>query len=64
MKIGRRLYAALPKSNRGPGGWRCPCCRIGPLSAHKTMSHRIERRLTGQLTRLAVRDWRSIVFPL
>ncbi len=40
---GTRLFGAYPKANGGPGGWHCPCCRIGTLSQHKRMAHRIVR---------------------
>lgn len=48
---GARMFGAYPKANHGPGGWKCSCCRIGPLSYHKRMAHRIARHNLNQTLR-------------
>jgi hypothetical protein len=50
-------YQAHPKTNRGPGGWTCPCCNHSKTKQADTkpMYHRIIRRVTKMLTKLETR---------
>lgn len=40
----KKEYHGENKLNRGPGGWRCPCCSWGPPRKVKPMAHRLARR--------------------
>lgn len=46
-----QLHRLAKRANKGPGGIKCPCCRIGPLRYAKRLSNRLVRRVLGRQLR-------------
>lgn len=59
MNRAKEMATLCSKANRGPGGWKCPCCRFrGPKSWTKSHLNRVFRRAVRIAVRKEAREMR------